>query len=337
MINCNVIDADGHLSDTDEGILPFLDERFRQRRRPFYPRDNFDRQMGRQLGHRAKDAASWAKAMDLEGIDVAVLYPTDALAIGVVRERDFAVALCRAYNDFVYEQFVKPNSRLKAVALIPLQDVTAAVQELNRAVTKLGMVGAMLPANGSRQLLGRHEYWPVYEEAQRLDTALAVHAGRFAHEFGTDLCDRFVEVHTLTHPFALMAQLTSMMFSGVPEKFPRLRLAFLEAGCGWIPYWMERLDEEYEKRASEAPLLKGKPSEYVKNGRIYYSCECEEETLPYVLDRVGNDVILYASDFPHWDSNYPHTVKSIADRTTLSDDQKRKVLSENARRFYRLD
>ena len=214
--------------------------------------------------------------------NVAVLYPTDALGIGIVRETDFAGALCRAYNDFVYENFLKANPRLKAVALIPMQDVPEAVRELTRAITKLGMVGAMLPANGMRQLLGRQEFWPVYDEAQRLDTALAVHAGRFAHEFGTDLCDRFMDIHALTHPFAQMAQLTSMMFSGVPEQFPRLRLAYVEAGCGWIPYWMERLDEEYEKRAAEAPLLKGKPSEYMTNGQIFYSCESEEETLPYV-------------------------------------------------------
>jgi predicted TIM-barrel fold metal-dependent hydrolase len=123
----------------------------------------------------------------------------------------------------------------------------------------------------------------------------------------------------------------------VPEQFPRLRLAYVEAGCGWIPYWMERLDEEYEKRAAEAPLLKGKPSEYMTNGRIFYSCESEEETLHYVLERAGDEIILYASDYPHWDSNYPNTVKSIAERPILSDEQKRKVLGANAKRLYRLD
>jgi uncharacterized protein len=191
--------------------------------------------MGGNLGHRAQDAVSWLRAMDVEGIEVAVLYPTDALGIAIVRETDFAVALCRAYNDFVYENILQANPRLKAVALIPMHDVPEAVRELTRAITKLGMVGAMLPANGMRQLLARQEFWPVYDEAQRLDTAPAVHAGRFAHEFGTDLCDRFMDIHPLTHPFAQMAQLTSMMFSGVPEKFPRLRLAYGEAGCGWIP------------------------------------------------------------------------------------------------------
>ena len=89
--------------------------------------------------------------MDVEGIDVAVLYPTDALGIGIVRETDFAVALCRAYNDFVYENFLTANPRLKAVALIPMQNVPEAVRELTRAITKLGMVGAMLPANWMRR------------------------------------------------------------------------------------------------------------------------------------------------------------------------------------------
>jgi predicted TIM-barrel fold metal-dependent hydrolase len=94
------------------------------------------------------------------------------------------------------------------------------------------------------------------------------------------------------------------------------------------PYWMERLDEEYEKRAAQAPLLKGKPSEYMTNGQIFYSCESEEDTLPYVLERAGEEIILYASDYAHWDSNYPNTVKSITQRAT----PERQTKTESSRR-----
>ncbi|MBI4490965.1 MAG: amidohydrolase [Deltaproteobacteria bacterium] len=333
-----VIDADGHLTDSDNAIAPYLEEPFRSRRRPFHIQDNWDRGLRGKLGSSAPDAETWLKAMDKEGIDVAVLYPTAALSIGTVREADFAAALCRAYNDFVYDRFVRQSDRLKGVAIVPFQTVHEAVRELNRAATKLGMVAVMLPAVGLRTPLGCQEYWPIYEEAERLNVALGVHAGpRGASQFGLDLFDRFIEVHTICHPFGQMAQLTSIFCNGVPEKFPRLRIAFLEAGCGWVPYWMERLDEEYEKRNDELPLLKAKPSEYMRSGRIFYSFEPDEGTVPYVIDRMGEDVLLYASDFPHWDSGYPHTVKKVVERQDISEGQKKKLLGENARRFYNLD
>ena len=337
MARFTVIDADGHLTDTDSAIAPYLDEPFRSRHCPFHVQDNWDRGLRGRLGENAPDAETWITAMDREGIDIAVLYPTAALAIGAVREADFAAALCRAYNDFVHDRFVKQSGRLKGVAIVPFQNVPEAVKEIHRAATKLGMIGVMLPAIGLRLPLGREEYWPIYEAAERLNVALAVHAGpRGASQFGLDLFDRFIEVHTICHPFGQMAQLTSIFCNGIPEKFPRLRLAFLEAGCGWVPYWMERLDEEYEKRSEEVLLLRAKPSEYMRSGRIFYSFEPDEKSLPYVLSQMGEDVLLYASDFPHWDSNYPHSVKKVVERQDISDRQKQKVLAENARHLYNL-
>jgi len=133
-----------------------------------------------------------------------------------------------------------------------------------------------------------------------------------------------------------MRQLTSMIFEGVPEKFPRLRVAFLEAGCGWAPYWMERMDDEYAKRRSEAPALKKRPSEYVRSGTIYFSCEADEWLLPQALERVGENQIVYASDFPHWDNSYPGSLDEIKNRGDIGEAQKQKILGGNARRLYGL-
>jgi predicted TIM-barrel fold metal-dependent hydrolase len=125
-----------------------------------------------------------------------------------------------------------------------------------------------------------------------------------------------------------------MILGGIPELFPRLRIAYLEAGCGWVPYWMWRLDEEYEKRAPEAPLLKAKPSEYMRSGRIFYSCDPDEEMIDYVMDRMGEDVIFYASDYPHWDALYPSSVKVLMANHSLGDKRKKKIFDDNPRRFY---
>jgi predicted TIM-barrel fold metal-dependent hydrolase len=131
-----------------------------------------------------------------------------------------------------------------------------------------------------------------------------------------------------------MRQLTSTIFEGVPERFPDLRIAYLEAGCGWAPYWMERMDDEYAKRAPEAPALKKKPSEYIRSGKIYFSCEADEWMLPQAVKLIGENQIVWASDFPHWDHSFPHSIGEIRERGDLTGAQKTKILHDNARRLY---
>jgi hypothetical protein len=130
-------------------------------------------------------------------------------------------------------------------------------------------------------------------------------------------------------------QFAGLIYGGVPERFPKLRIAFLECGVGWVPYWMERMDEEWEKRGKvEAPLCKKKPSEYVKSGNLFFALEPEEETVPYVIERIGADKILFASDYPHWDGMFPHVVSTIRARKDIPDEAKAQILGQNAKRFY---
>ena len=333
-----VIDADGHVTETQEQVAKYLDEPYR--RRPtgmlFYPWDGWDRRMLGTLGEFAGNADAWLQAMDRGGMQTAVLYPTLGLFMSFLRDRQWAVALCRAYNTFMHEEFTRKSPRLKAVALLPVQDPDAAAAELGRAVRELGCVGAMLAADGSH-VLGDARFAPIYGEAERMDTMLGVHAsGSHLGGGGLEVFPAFIQTHTCSHAFGQMRQLTSIVLEGVPERFPKLRLAFLEAGCGWAPYWIERMDEEYAKRSSEAPALRKKPSEYVRSGRIYFSCEADECLLPQALRLIGEDQIVYASDYPHWDGSYPHSIGELRERSDLTEAQKRKVLAENARRLYKL-
>ena len=334
-----VLDADGHVTETTEQVAKYLDEPYRRRPLtfPFYPWDGWDRRMLGRLGDWAGDAATWLKALDQGGVEAVVLYPTLGLFMSFLKDREWAVALCRAYNSLLAEEFIQVSPRLKAVALLPIQDPEAAAVELRRAVRELGCVGGMLAADGSH-LLGDARFIPIYEEAQRLDVMLAIHAsGSHLGGAGVELFPRFIQAHTVSHPFGQMRQLTSIIFEGIPERFPRLRLAFLEAGCGWVPYWMERMDDEYAKRgAAEAPALKKKPSEYVRGGTLYFSCEADEWLLPQALRLISENQIIYASDFPHWDHNYPDSIEEILSRGDLTDLQKIKIFSDNARRLYRL-
>jgi predicted TIM-barrel fold metal-dependent hydrolase len=261
------------------------------------------------------------------------LFPTSSFGLTSLFERDYAVAYARAYNDFVAE-FCRRSPRLKAVALLPFQDPGAAVREADRAINQLGLAAIAVATQGMKEHLGAQTFWPIYEELQRLNVPLCVH-NRRAGPAGEKRFDSFLFMHTIGRPVETFIQFAGLIYGGVAEQFPKLRVAFLECGVGWVPYWMERMDEEWEKRGKvEAPLCKHKPSDYVKRGNWFFAMEPEEETLPYVIQRIGDDKILFASDYPHWDGIFPHVVSTIRGRKDISEESKAKVLGENAKRFY---
>ena len=334
------VDADGHITESAAQLRPYFDSNVGpggawSTSRPFYPVDNWDRALAETLGDEASTAQQWLDAMDRGGMEIAFLYPTAGLGIGWIREPDWAVALCRAYNNFVSEEFLKVSPRLRAVCLLPLQEPEEAVKELRRCVTELNFNGAMLPANGLRLPLAHPIYHPVYAEAERLDAFMAIHATvRGPQSFGADHLDKFIEVHTLSHPVAQMVSLTAWIFEGVPEKFPRLRTGFMESGCSWVPYWTNRMDEEYEKRAPEAPVLKKKPSEYVRGGNLFFHGEGDEVLLPEAMRWLGTGTVFYASDYPHWDHSYPHNIEEFQEMDGLTPDEKRALLRDNCLRMY---
>ena len=134
-----------------------------------------------------------------------------------------------------------------------------------------------------------------------------------------------------------MMSLCSVVVGGVLERFPTLRIAFLESGIGWVPFMMDRLNEEIEKRGEEeAPWLKAKPSEYLTGGRCFFGVECGEKTIADAVRWGLENTLLYSSDYPHWDGDWPHTVKTVRQREDLSDSTKQKMLHDNGARFYNL-
>ena len=333
-----VLDADGHVTESYQQIAKYLDEPWRRRPliSPLYTADGWDRRLVDKFHDWAGNAEEWLRALDKGGMELTVLYPTLGLFMSFLKDREWAVRLCRAYNTLMHEEFIKLSPRLQAVALLPVQDPKAAALELRRAVSEQGHVGGMLAADGSH-LLGDERFLPVYEEADRLGVMLGIHAsGSHLGGAGVELFPRFIQAHTCSHAFGQMRQLTSIVLEGICERFPRLRLAFLEAGCGWAPYWMERMDDEYAKRAEEAPALRKRPSEYIRSGSIYFSCEADEWLLPQAVKLCGENQIVYASDFPHWDHSYPSSIDEIKERGDITDAQKRKILADNTRRLYGL-
>ena len=329
-----VIDADGHIVERDKDIRAYLPEPHCNRRGGMLPSDGLDTSMGGRLGGlEDNDIPTRLKDMDREGIDVSVLFPTSSFALIKVIERDFAVAYARAYNDFITD-VCKQSPRLKGIALLPFQNLDAAVEEVDRAVTKLGLAGVAVATQGMNEHLGSQKFWPLYDEIQRLNVPLCVH-NRRQGPAGENRFDSFLYMHTIGRPVETFIQFAGLLYGGVAERFPRLRVAFLECGVGWVPYWMERMDEEWEKRGKvETPLCKRKPSDYVIHGNWFFATEPEEGMLPYVIERIGEDKILFASDYPHWDGIFPHVVSTIRARKDISESAKEKILGANAKRFY---
>jgi len=328
-----IVDADGHVRDDEPELKRYLAPEW-ARRTLLFPRDAHDRDLGGVLGKRDVTAKIQLEDMDVEGIDVSILYPTNGLFVGELRDREYAVAVSRAYNDWLADYCQTDSQRLKGVAIVPLQDIDAACREINRAVSEKGMVAAMFPTyfRYAQRSAGDPFFDPFYAECERLGVPVAFHAT--GGERGEARFDSFLGLHLFSHVPEQMITMTGVILGGVLEKFPKLTVGFMEAGCGWLPFWMEHMDEEYEKRKHEAPLLQQDPSEYVKNGRVYIGCEPEEKMIPIAAEWVGEDQLLYASDYPHWDSDWPNTVSTVRERTDLSDTMKRKLLGENALRFY---
>jgi predicted TIM-barrel fold metal-dependent hydrolase len=337
-----VIDADGHVHERDAEIRQFLPEPYGSmewvKTHSFFPSlDGWPRAITSPGKRDDPDAEVWLRFLDEAGLERTFLYPTAGLAHGLIQDRKWAVAIAQAYNSWLHARFMRRSDRLVGVALLPVHDAEAAAAELRRCVTELGMAAGVLPAaTVLGKAFGHPDFQPIFAAAEQLGCPIAIH-GAPSKGWGFDFFDTFIKVHTLEHPAAVFTQLTDMMFSGVFELFPRLRVAFLECGCGWVPYMMDRLDEEYERRGQrDAPLLKRKPSEYLRGGNIYVSCEVEERALPFALEQMGADQILFASDYPHERSHqeYLRDIPEFLERSDLSDTAKRKILRDNPLRFY---
>jgi predicted TIM-barrel fold metal-dependent hydrolase len=349
-----VIDVDGHVWEPDavwEEHLPtaFLD---RRPRIVLDDRGTTRYQLEDRLMPPGTGRAAWApegfreaslhrdggvdpklrlEDMDVDGIDTAVLYGTLALGLWSIQDLDLQIACCRAFNDWLAAYCTAAPPRLKPTCSLPLASFPDALAEAERVITEHGVVTLPIPGAVLGRNLDDPSLFPLYELAERLDTPIGVHAG------GTGLAiDRFVDQYAMAHacafPMDIMLGMTAMLCGGVLEQFPNLRVFFLEAGCGFMPSFLERLDEHYEKRPNEMPNITQPPSAYVADGRVVVSCEPEEHGIAYAVERVGAHVVAYASDYPHWDAEFPGSVAAINDRADLDDETKRAILGGNAQR-----
>jgi predicted TIM-barrel fold metal-dependent hydrolase len=275
------------------------------------------------------------KDMDLEGIDTAVNFGTTVfLSLPFLENHDLACAIARAYNNWLATYCQTDPQRLKGVALVAMQEPGEAAKELTRCVKELGFVAVATAAHSAGRNLDHPDLYPFYAAAEQLGVPVCVHVGSGRPAAAADRFDNAFFVHATTHPFEQMIGSMCIVAGGILERFRKLKVAFLEAGAGWVPYWMERLDEHYEYLQPTVPWLTKPPSEYMRGEQVYYSFEPDEQTLPFIMEFVGEDRLVFASDYNHSDSKFPHTVEAVTRREGLKQSSLRKLMGENAARLY---
>ncbi|MCB1739806.1 MAG: amidohydrolase [Gammaproteobacteria bacterium] len=362
-----VIDADGHVVEPLDMWDRYFDDSYRKRKpkmvtdagghlrfeldgrlwptpsgpgagRPeglgaFYAPDSAHRREG------GWDATARLADMDREGIDIMVLYPSLLLmGVPVLRDAGLAEAVCQAYNNWLHEHCKTDPTRLIGVGLIPLQHVEVACREAERCVRSLGMRGVMAhPAPSDERNLDHVDFDRLYATMQALDAPLAFHEGGSGHQrtLSSYRYDNYILTHTLSHPFEQMAACANMIVGGVFERFPSLQVAYLEAGCGWLPSWLDRLDEHVARLHHLAPSLRLSPSEYFQR-QCWISCDPDERTLASTIALIGDTKIVWASDYPHLDAR-SGPVKTFHDvQASLAPAALKAILQDNPRRLYGL-
>ena len=348
-----VFDGDGHIYEDDDEIAQYFEGAMASAKRfktfgLFPSLDGWSRgmalsKMGESRKYTHTNAEVWGEMLDAIGADGSVLYPTAGLAVGLMLDPSAATHVSIAYNNWLEDRYTRQDERLYGVGMIPVQDPAEAAREVARCATERTRFPAVfLPSvTNTGKTYGDESFWPIFEAAEKHDLGVALHGGP-SQGFGFDHFRSFAKVHAMEHPVPLMIQLTDMMFSGVFDAFPKLRVAYLEGGCSWVPFMMDRLDYEHESAigAISGHKLRQAPSEYFRGEQIYVAVELGERGLKYAVDAMGGaDRILYASDYPHEppEEEIIGDVPAFLEDPDYDDEVKSHVLGRAARKFYRID
>lgn len=297
------------------------------------------------IRERGYDAQSTLAAMDAEGIDEAVVLRTFAHMVVSLDDLDgaYATACCRAFNAWLTTYCAADPKRLHPSAIVSLHDPELAADEARRAVREDGAVAVVvLPMPVAGRYLHAPECDVLWAEIERLGVPLVMHgtSGGASRDY---VCNRYVghpNFRTLNHasafPQELMLALGGLLVGGVLERFQHLKVAFLEGNCGWLPWWIGRLDDQWRKYgAGERTRLSALPSEYFHR-QCWIGTDVDEPLLPQVIEMLGDERIVLSTDYPHADGPFPQGVRAFLEREDVGGASKRRILWDNCRRLYGL-
>lgn len=348
------LDADGHVHEENVLFTDYLDPAFRDRTEGWALNADKNRRFvvdGAEHPPFPKEisvrkpmtAENRLKVLDKERIRLTVLFPSAALVAGYL-EPGFAAAMMRAYNSWIADWCRTDPTRLKFSASVALFDIDDAIAEAQRAVGDLGAVAVTVrpnPAGGMR--LDHPSREPLYAAVAELGVPLVIHestgdpntAGGDRYG-GMATPESYTFNHVISHPFEQMMGMMALLCGGVLERHPALKVGFFEAGCSWVPYWLARMDDHFEhpKLGGYMTGLNLKPSEYFER-QCVVSCDPGDPTIPLAVQGLGAHKILFATDYPHFDSS-GGAVNDFISVADFGEPERRRILWENIVEFYGL-
>ena len=284
-----------------------------------------------------RDVVLVRRALEAIGIDRQVTFPTPMLGLGMHPELDVEVAVSAGYNRWLTEKILPGDDRIMGFGYLPFGDPDACVKTVEAIGDKKGIKGFTITSVRYKPV-HHNSYMRLYAMLEERGLPLAFHAGPFwgASEGFLRQLNRFLSVHALSFSLCNMVHLANWVMNGLPERFPKLKVIWIESGVAWMAFMTQRFDNEYLMRSSEAPALKRLPSEYMRE--MYYTSQPMELTDMALLEATMNAIdaknsMLYASDWPHWDFDLPST---ILDLPFLDDAAKRNILGLNAKKLFGL-
>jgi predicted TIM-barrel fold metal-dependent hydrolase len=253
-----------------------------------------------------------------------------------IRNHDLAAAICSAINDWQIEKWTSKDFRLRGSIVVANEDGPTAAKEIKRRAGDPNYVQVLLLSRNVEPL-GQRRYWPIYEAAEAAGLPVGVHAFGFGGNpiTASGWPSYYIE-EMVGHSQCQQTALASLVLEGVLERFPKLKMIMIEAGFGWAPSLAWRLDKVWQRLKSEVPHVKRPPSEYIRD-QIYWTTQPMEDPerrqdLLDVIDWIGWDKLLFATDYPHWDFDDPSRVLPAG----ISDANRDAFYLANARKVYGL-
>lgn len=279
------------------------------------------------------DVQSRLTDMDNMGIQQQVVFPT--LFLGPVsHDNQLEKALCKAYNRFVSQACSRSEGRISFAAVVPWKDTADAIEVVTEA-KGLGAVGVMIPGFMWNRPLGHPSLWPFYDALCRQDIPLIIHFGWGAPNIN-DMCEDVIHGEFVSGAAPVILGFYSLVMTGTLDKFPNLKVALLEAGSGWLPYLVQQMERRYKEGGAFYKAVKRPPSEIVRSGKVYVACEADED-IRYVLEYIGEDQLVMASDYPHEDASHENSmVHALRENPGVNEAILNKILGDNPQRLYNL-
>ena len=276
------------------------------------------------------------RAMDSMGIDYMVVFPTPMLVLGMHPQADVEVAIGNAFNRWLVEEILPQEPRIKAMLYLPFNHPEASLEVVKRYADTPGVIGFTVTSTRFRPV--HHDsYMPLYAAMEEIGKPFAFHSGFHWGDQSMQQCNRFLSMHAISFVHFNLVHLANWVVNGLPERFPRLKVIWIESGLAWVPFIMQRLDSEYMMRSSEAPLLRRRPSEYI--AEMYYTSQPLERSNLKLTEATFEAInaetqLLFASDWPHWDFDLPSSITSLP---FLKAQAKRNILGLNAAKLFGLE